>query len=91
VLTQGGFAECYEFISQETGKHYAAKVIGKETLNKGKAKEKLESEILIHKGLRHRHIVKFEHFFEDHDYVYILLELCSNNVSLTLARPSTNW
>ncbi len=56
---QGGFAECFEFVSAETGRRYAAKVIGKETLAKGKAKEKLQSEILIHKALRHRHIVKF--------------------------------
>jgi len=69
---------------------YAAKVITKESLNKGKAKEKLQSEILIHKGMKHRHIVKFEHFFEDHEYVYILLELCSNNVRPFLHRRSTN-
>jgi serine/threonine protein kinase len=34
-------------------------VIEKETLAKGKAKEKLQSEIMIHKSLRHKHIVKF--------------------------------
>jgi hypothetical protein len=38
---KGGFAECYEFVSEETGKRYAAKVIDKETLGKGKAREKL--------------------------------------------------
>lgn len=58
-MMQGGFAECYEFQSQETGLRYAAKVITKESLSKGKAKEKLQSEIVIHKGMRHRHIVKF--------------------------------
>lgn len=57
-------------------------MIEKESLLKGKAKEKLQSEILIHKDMKHKHIVKFEHFFEDHDNVYILLELCSNNVPL---------
>lgn len=41
IITQGGFAECYELVSQETGKRYAAKVIDKETLSKGKTKEKL--------------------------------------------------
>ncbi len=46
---------------------------------------------MIHKSMRHRHIVKFEHFFEDHDNVYILLELCPNNVMLSPCRPSTSF
>ena len=36
------------------------------------------SEIKIHKTLKHEYIVKFEHFFEDTENVYILLELCEN-------------
>lgn len=38
------------------------------------------SEIKIHKSLTHRQIVQFEHFFEDADNAYILLELCRNQV-----------
>jgi polo-like kinase 1 len=38
----------------------------------------LITEIKIHKSLAHPHIVKFEHVFEDHENVYILLEICSN-------------
>ena len=34
----------------------------------------------IHRTLRHRHIVRFHHFFEDAARAYILLELCPNNV-----------
>ncbi len=36
------------------------------------------SEIRIHRSLHHPNIVGFEHFFEDAENVYILLELCSN-------------
>lgn len=36
------------------------------------------SEIRIHRALHHPNIVAFEHFFEDNDNVYILLELCQN-------------
>jgi polo-like kinase 1 len=36
------------------------------------------SEIRIHRSLRHSNIVGFDHFFEDHENVYILLELCTN-------------
>ena len=36
------------------------------------------SEIKIHRSVSHQHVVKFEHFFEDAENVYILLELCQN-------------
>jgi polo-like kinase 1 len=36
------------------------------------------SEIRIHRSLRHNNIVGFEHFFEDSENVYILLEICTN-------------
>ena len=36
------------------------------------------SEIKIHRALHHENIVGFEHFFEDEENVYIMLELCSN-------------
>ena len=41
---------------------------------------KLISEIKIHKSLHHHHIVQFEHVFEDQENVYILLEVCTNQV-----------
>ena len=40
----------------------------------------LISEIKIHKSLNHQYIVDFEHVFEDHENVYILLEVCPNQV-----------
>ena len=39
----------------------------------------LISEIKIHKSLNNNHVVKFEHVFEDHENVYILLEICTNH------------
>ena len=36
------------------------------------------SEIKIHRSLHHNNIIGFEHFFEDAENVYILLELCQN-------------
>jgi serine/threonine protein kinase len=41
---------------------------------------KLISEIKIHKSLAHHSIVHFEHVFEDQENVYILLEICQNQV-----------
>lgn len=42
------------------------------------------SEIKLHRSLRHDNIVRFEHFFEDADNVYILMELCENKTLLDL-------
>ena len=78
LLGKGGFAEAHEIVSQTTGKAYAGKLIPKKALHRSRAKQKLMSEIKIHRGLRHENIVGFEHFFEDAEYVYILLELCEN-------------
>lgn len=77
-LGKGGFAKCYEFECLNNNKIYAIKIVNKSTINKSSAKQKLKSEIKIHKSLFHKHIVKFEHVFEDNDHVFILLELCKN-------------
>lgn len=44
------------------------------------------SEIKIHQSLKHENIVNFEHFFEDSENVYILLELCQNQTLNELLR-----
>lgn len=78
LLGKGGFAKCYEFTSVDTKKICAAKVVAKASLTKSRAKQKLISEIKIHKALHHVNIVGFEHYFEDSENVYILLEMCHN-------------
>lgn len=78
LLGKGGFAKCYEFVCAENKKIFAAKVVAKSSLVKSRAKQKLISEIKIHKSLHHPQIVAFEHYFEDTENVYILLEMCQN-------------
>jgi len=78
LLGKGGFAKCYEFTNMETKKVEAAKVVQKSSLVKSRAKQKLISEIKIHKSLHHPNIVSFEHYFEDTENVYILLEMCAS-------------
>jgi len=85
-LGKGGFARCYEFTSLETKKLTAAKVVIKASLTKTRAKQKLMSEIKIHRSLHHPNIVGFEHFFEDSENVYILLEICNNQTMSELVR-----
>jgi len=78
MLGKGGFAKCYQFTNIDNKKISAAKVMAKEALTKSRARQKLISEIKIHKSLQHVHVVGFEHVFEDQENVYILLELCTN-------------
>ena len=77
-LGKGGFAKCYEVTNLEKYYIYAAKIIPKATLRKSRHRQKLLSEIKIHRSLNHPNIVRFEHVFEDHQNVYILLEICTN-------------
>ena len=78
LLGKGGFAKCYEFTCMDTKKIQASKLVQKSTLVKSRAKQKLISEIKIHKSLHHPNVVGFEHYFEDTENVYILLEMCHN-------------
>ena len=78
LLGRGGFARCYEFICQDNNKVFAAKVINKQNLSTERQKQKLRTEIKIHKSLHHNQVVAFEHNFEDSENVYILLEVCQN-------------
>lgn len=77
-LGKGGFARVYEFTSLETKHVSAAKIVPKAALTKARQKQKLMSEIKIHRSLHHAGVVGFEHFFEDAENVYLLLELCPN-------------
>lgn len=85
-LGKGGFAKCYEVTDMETDAIYAAKIISKASLVKPRAKQKLKSEIKIHKSMNHRGIVKFVKHFEDKECIYILLELCKNNLNEIVKR-----
>ena len=73
-LGKGGFAKCYELINKDNNKIFAAKMLQKNSLKTERQKQKLITEIKIHKSCHHSNIVAFEHNFEDEDNFYILLE-----------------
>jgi serine/threonine protein kinase len=52
---------------------------------------KLQTEIKIHRTLRHERIVRFDQFFEDRENVYILLELCHNHSMSELMRKNKRF
>ena len=77
-LGKGGFAKCYELICKDNNKIFAAKMISKSSIKTERQRQKLITEIKIHKSCHHPNVVAFEHNFEDSENVYILLELCQN-------------
>jgi polo-like kinase 1 len=66
----------------ETEEHetltWALKVVPKANLTRTKARQKLTSEIKIHRSLEHEHVVRFDRYFEDKENVYIMLDICAN-------------
>ena len=85
-LGKGGFARVYEVVNEDSGEIFACKFISKDALAKTRARHKLMSEIKIHRALHHPNIVQFHHFFENEEYVHILLELCTNQSLSDLLR-----
>ncbi|KAM4552308.1 serine/threonine-protein kinase PLK3 [Odontesthes bonariensis] len=77
LLGKGGFARCYEMTDLTNNKMYAVKVIPQSRVSKPHQRDKITNEIELHKTLSHKHVVKFSHYFEDQDNIYIFLELCS--------------
>jgi len=75
-LGKGGFAKCYELKDMATGEITAGKIVPKSLLTKSHQKEKMSQEIRLHKSVAHTHLVKLFSYFEDPNFVYIVLELC---------------
>lgn len=81
-LGKGGFAKCYEITDVETKQVFAGKIVPKSLILKQHQREKMTSEIAIHKSLNHANIVGFHGFFEDDDFVFVVLEICRRRVSV---------
>lgn len=75
-LGKGGFAKCYELTDMSTGELWAGKIVPKSMLTKTHQKEKMSQEIRLHKSVSHIYIVKLFSYFEDSNFVYVILELC---------------
>ena len=91
ILGQGGFGLVYKVhIEKEIPgdvRTYAIKIFSKKLLKEDQEKASIVlNEIRIHRSLRHEHICKYEHCFEDTDNVYILMEYCPNGTLLDLLK-----
>lgn len=83
-LGKGGFAKCFEISDTDTKEVFAGKIVPKSLLLKPHQKDKMAMEISIHRSLAHQHIVGFHGFFEDDDFVFVVLELCRRRVSVAV-------
>ncbi|KAM6972327.1 serine/threonine-protein kinase PLK1 [Aplochiton taeniatus] len=83
-LGKGGFAKCYEITDMDTKEVFAGKVVPKSMILKPHQREKMSSEISIHNSLDNPHIVGFHGFFEDDDFVFVVLEICRRRSLLEL-------
>ena len=91
LLGKGGFAKVYSVTERSTGLYYADKVINKEIFNskkrgKPRAREKVEREIRIHKMMSNVNIIQFYHFFEDVNFVHMILELAPQQTLLHVSK-----
>ena len=86
LLGKGGFAKCYKVTDLDTKLEWACKIIQKSSLTKQRHKQKLQSEIKIHRSIDHKYVVRFEDVFEDKENVYIVMELCPNQTMLELVK-----
>lgn len=86
LLGRGGFAKCYEVTDIDRNEVLACKVIDRASLQKSKTLQKLHSEIAIHRRMKHKNIVNFLKTFQDDWYVYLILEKCSNQTLMEVAK-----
>ena len=83
LLGTGGFAKVFLVKDTVTVEALANKIIDKKVFkNKPNDKDKVKREIMIHRQLQHKHVVQFMTYFEDLNFVHILLELCPNKTLL---------
>ena len=83
ILGKGGYGKVYRVkIEKESPSEirtYALKIFEKKLIKEDEDIIKhILKEIKIHRNLKHSHICKFEHSFEDKNNIYILMEYCSH-------------
>ncbi|KAK0176155.1 hypothetical protein PV328_000320 [Microctonus aethiopoides] len=78
LLGKGGFASVYQAKCRRTGIEVAIKMIDKKKMQAAGMVGRVRQEIGIHSRLKHPSIIEPYTFFEDENYVYLVLELCHN-------------
>lgn len=78
LLGKGGFASVYRARCLRTYLEVAIKMIDKKLMAVNGMVNRVRQEVTIHSRLKHPSILELYTFFEDSDYVYLVLELAHN-------------
>ncbi|XP_038123321.1 serine/threonine-protein kinase PLK4 isoform X1 [Cyprinodon tularosa] len=78
LLGKGSFACVYRAKSVKTGLEVAIKMIDKKAMHKAGMVQRVINEVEIHCRLKHPSILELYNYFEDSNYVYLVLEMCHN-------------
>ncbi|CAG2248015.1 PLK4 [Mytilus edulis] len=78
LLGKGGFACVYRARSNKTGEEVAIKMIDKKLMKAAGMAARVKKEVEIHSRLKHPAILELYNYFEDSNYVYLVLEICAN-------------
>ncbi|CAA9957553.1 meiosis-specific serine threonine-protein kinase mek1 [Pyrenophora teres f. maculata] len=74
-IGKGAFATVYQLATKMSGKLHAAKELEKRRFMKnGMLDKKIDNEMKIMQGLRHPNIVEFTEYYDQGDYLYIIME-----------------
>ncbi|KAL4230044.1 Serine/threonine-protein kinase plk4 [Mactra antiquata] len=78
LLGKGGFACVYRARAIKTGLEVAIKMIDKKLMKAAGMVTRVKKEVEIHSRLKHPSILELYNYFEDNNYVYLILEMCRN-------------
>ncbi|KAJ8388285.1 hypothetical protein AAFF_G00135460 [Aldrovandia affinis] len=78
LLGRGSFACVYKAKSANTGLEVAIKTIDKKAMQKAGMVQRVSNEVEIQCRLKHPSILELYNYFEDSNYVYLVLEMCQN-------------
>ncbi|XP_065592473.1 serine/threonine-protein kinase PLK4 isoform X2 [Cyrtonyx montezumae] len=78
LLGKGSFAGVYRAVSLKTGLEVAIKMIDKKAMHRVGMIQRVQNEVKIHCQLKHPSILELYNYFEDSNYVYLILEICHN-------------